>query len=169
MNAEGTRSPVTRCARHCAERAVALEFREGSLGTSRPTAVRRGRSVLGWEDVPEPGGGGLAPIGFRLVRAYKNPVPGGGSRCAWGGAPYTLVSPILPPYPCRPRCYATTPTLTAPPGPRRIMKGSAVVAIGVGRGGFGCDNGACWRLAHAARLLPPKVVKSPKRSTLVSL
>ena len=52
---------------------------------------------------------------------------------------------------------------------RRTMKGSAVVAIGVGRGGFGCDNGACWRLAHAARLLPPKVVKSPKRSTLVSL
>ena len=32
------------------------------------------------------------------------------------------------------------------------MKGSAVVAIGVDRHRVGRDNGACWRLAHAAKV-----------------
>ena len=27
---------------------------------------------------------GFAPKGFRVVRAYKNPMLSGGSRCAWG-------------------------------------------------------------------------------------
>ena len=37
-------------------------------------------------------------------------------------------------------------TVIAPPGPRHIMKGSAVVVIGVDRHGVGRDNGLRQRL-----------------------
>jgi hypothetical protein len=46
--------------------------------------------------------------------------------------------------------YATSRTLTAPPGPMRTMKCSPVVVIGVDRHGVGRDNGARWRLVRTA-------------------
>ena len=45
----------------------------------------------------------------------------------------------------------------APSTPSLIVKRSPVVAIGVGRGGVGRDNGTCWHLGLETHSHPTRV------------